>query len=247
MNKEWNGFECMQFIFEEHDSIIVFPEKDERTGYLAVKTEYWDAFPETEIELLNRGFVLCFIRNDNRFGMPEDLDRKARFIRYVQAQFDLASKCVLVGMSCGGMIAINFAARYPELVSCLYLDAPVLNFMSWPCGFGEGNSKWEQAKSEILSSLKLDNLAQVLAYRYMPMDHIPQLVMNRIPVVMVSGDSDQVVPYNENGILLEKAYKDAGVPLEVYIKPGGDHHPHGLARSAPVVEFICRCAGILDK
>ena len=74
----------------------------------------------------------------------------------------------------------------------------------------------------------------------MPLDKLPALVANKIPVVMVSGDSDGTVPYCENGALLEEAYKDASVDIEVYIKPGGDHHPHGLADSKLVLDFIMR-------
>jgi len=239
MSDFWNGFEYKKFLFEGHKAKVVLPKAESFCGHLAVKTEYWDsAIEAAEIELLNRGFVLCYIENDNRFGMNEDLDRKARFIRYVQRQYGLSSKCVPIGMSCGGLIAIKFAARYPELIHCLYLDAPVMNYMSWPCGFGIGHADWSELQEEVLGALKLDNLSQLLTYRDMPMDHLHELVENRIPVILVSGDSDQLVPYVENGILLERAYKDAGITLEVYIKPGGDHHPHGLPDGTPIIEFI---------
>ena len=33
------------------------------------------------------------------------------------------------------------------------------------------------------------------------------LIKNKIPVIVVSGDSDTIVPYTENGFLIEKAYK----------------------------------------
>ena len=47
-------------------------------------------------------------------------------------------------MSCGGMHAVYIAAKYPEYVSLLYLDAPVLNLLSCPCGIGvEGNDMYE--------------------------------------------------------------------------------------------------------
>ena len=62
----------------------------------------------------------------------------------------------------------------------------------------------------------------------------------KIPLVMVSGDSDTVVPYHENGVFVERAYKDAALPFEIYIKPGGDHHPHGYPDPTPVVNFILK-------
>lgn len=237
MSEKWNGFACKRFVFEAHDAIVVMPEEGTANGHLAVKTEYWDAFPEAaEIELLKNGFHLCYIKNDNRFATDPELDRKARFVRYVQAEYQLKPQCVPVGMSCGGLIAIKFAARYPELIKCMYLDAPVVNYMSWPCGFGKSLSRVEN--SEILSALNLSDVSELLSYREMPLDKLPALVANRIPVILVSGDCDLSVPFCENGVWIQKAYKDAGVPIEVHIKPGGGHHPHGLPDSAPVISFI---------
>ena len=136
-------------------------------------------------------------------------------------------------------IAIKLAARYPELVKCLYLDAPVVNYMSCPCGFGIGNPLNEDY-SEILNALQLKSISELLAYRNMPLDKLGILTKNRIPAVLVAGDSDTTVPYCENGIFLERAYKEAGVELEVYIVPGKDHHPHGLKDPRKVVDFVMR-------
>ena len=236
---EYPGFRSEDFLFEGHAATIVFPEEGKANGGLAVKTEYQEHFLEAaELPLLRLGYHVCFLKNDNRFGQPEDLDRKARFVRHLQEKYGLRKKCVPIGFSCGGMIGIYFAERYPELVSCLYIDAPVVNFMSWPCHFGQENLK--PGLDEILPALGLKNLAELMAYRKMPLDKIPSLIEKRIPLVMASGDSDTTVPYHENGIFVERAYKDAGLPIEVYIKPGGNHHPHGLPDPTPVVDFILR-------
>lgn len=120
-----------------------------------------------------------------------------------------------------------------------YWDAPVVNYMSWPCGFGQGKA-WVE-NSEILNALKLSGISELLAYREMPLDKLPVLVANRIPVVLVSGDSDLLVPFCENGSFIQKAYKDAGVSIEVYIKSGGGHHPHGLPNPTPIISFILKC------
>lgn len=233
----WNGFKCDEFEFEGYAAKVIKPEIKTDSPRLAVKTEYFNAFPETEIELLKKGFFLSFIENNNRWGTDDDLDRKARFVRFVCEKYGTSEKCVPVGMSCGGLIAVKFAAKYPELVSCLYLDAPVVNYMSCPCGFGTGNSLSDN-NEEILNALGLENLADLLAYRDMPLDKLPLLIESKIPVVLVAGDSDMTVPYRENGYYIEQAYKKAGLDIEVFIKPGCDHHPHGLENPAPVVEFI---------
>lgn len=235
----WNGFEMKELMFEEHNAIVVFPEKANEKRSFAIKTEYWGAFPDSEIALLKAGYHLLYIKNDNRWGTDADLDRKARFISWAKEEYSL-SLGVPVGMSCGGLFAIKLAAKYPELFFCVYLDAPVVNFMSCPCGFGEGAPLTPTYLDEILPALGLESLAELMAYREMPLDKLPELIKYRLPVILVAGDSDRAVPYTENGYFVEKAYKEAGIPFELHIKKGCAHHPHGLEDPSPIIEFIRR-------
>lgn len=243
MEGVWRGYGYEEMQFEGKHALVVFPVK--ANGYLAIKTEYWDAFPEAiEDGLLQSGFHLCFVQNENRWGTDVDLDRKARFVQFVQERYGLRKACVPVGMSCGGLIAIKFAAKYPEFVKCLYLDAPVLNYMSCPCGFGIGQPL-SRDNTEILNALGFESMSELICYRDMPMDRIPDLIQNRIPVVMVAGDSDQIVPYCENGKLLADAYRKAGVDIETYIKAGCNHHPHGLDEPKLVLHSMLKHCGLL--
>jgi len=242
MSEVWNGFQMESLVFEGQEACVVFPHDGTANGRLALKTVYWNAFPgAVEVPLLERGFHLCFVKNETRWARDVDLDRAARFVRFVAQTYELSERIVPVGMSCGGLVAIKFAAKYPELVSCLYLDAPLLNYLSYPCRFGEGtisDAEKEKVLQELLTALKLDSVSRLIGYREMPLDKIPQLIANRIPVIMVAGGSDTVVPYCENGALLQKAYEQAGLECPVYIKPECEHHPHGLENPQPVIEFI---------
>lgn len=242
----WSGFEFHRHVFEEREAFVACPNPGTANGHLLLKTEYWGAFPATEAALLAKGFHLCFVRNTNRWGTDDNLDRQARFVRHIQQEYGLCGKVVPVGMSCGGLIAIKFAAKYPELVECLYLDAPVVNYMSCPCGFGIGEVLGGgTAIPEILNALGLPDVAHLMAYREMPLDKLPALVAAKLPTILVAGDSDNTVPYVENGLLVKEAYEAAGVPITVYLKPGCDHHPHGLVEDlSPVVDFICRACGV---
>lgn len=223
--------------------IIEPTEKKLKNPILLLKTEYWGAFPETEAKLIELGCYLCYIENDNRWGTDADLDRKAEFVKYVLDKYDITGGCVPVGMSCGGLFAIKFAAKYPELIPCMYIDAPVLNFMSCPCGFGIGHTladTLEHSLDEILPALGLKNISELLAYRQMPLNKLPTLVQHRIPTILVAGDSDGTVPFIENGYYLQKAYIENNIPLEVHIKKGADHHPHGLNDPTPIINFIMK-------
>ena len=234
----YEGYKQEEFLFENMTARVVIPDAPKKGAPLALKTEYWPAFPATEELLLKNGFYLCYVKNRNRWGIDEDLDRKARFIDYVSEKYQTSNKCVPVGMSCGGLIAINFAAKYPEKIACLYLDAPVTNFMSCPLGCGVGEPLAEN-NDEILNALQM-TISQLISYRQMPMDRIPALIKNRLPLALVAGDSDKVVPYCENGIHLEKAYENTSIPFKLWIKPGCDHHPHGANEPQEVVDFIMK-------
>ena len=81
-------------------------------------------------------------------------------------------------------------------------------------------------------------IADLINYRENPVDKMDILLKNNIPVIMVYGDSDTVVPYDENGGILEKYYKKNGGTIEVYGKKDCGHHPHGLSDNTPIIEFI---------
>lgn len=236
----WNGFECTEFEFEGYDAKVVSPKIKHHSPSLILKTEYWNAFPETEIMLLERGHYLAYIKNDNRWGTDADLDRKVRFVDFVTKKYNLKPKCIPVGMSCGGLIAIKFAAKYPDITACIYIDAPVVNYMSCPCGFGIGERSDDENFTEILTALNMKSISELICYRDTPQDNIPKLIENKIPAILVSGDSDTIVPYIENGMLIEKAYTENNLDFEIFIKSGCNHHPHGLEDPTPVADFICK-------
>ena len=81
-------------------------------------------------------------------------------------------------------------------------------------------------------------MSDFILYREHPMDRIPTLIENRLPVAMVYGDSDDVVPYHENGIVLEEAYRKTDIPFFCQGKAGCNHHPHCLEDNRELLEFI---------
>ncbi len=236
---EFCGFKRADFKFEGRDALIVFPENPDPHGRWMMKMEYFGAFPALEAELLGRGWHLCYLANINRWGTDVDSDAKARFADFISREFGLERRFACVGMSCGGLCSVNFVAKYPEYVSVLYLDAPVMNLLSCPMGFGIGNALGEGDSGwrEIEAAYGFD-LPALLTYRDHPIDKIPILAENRIPVALVYGDSDDVVPYVENGAVLEKYYREHGLTLFCEGKAGCGHHPHGLENCAPIADFI---------
>ena len=95
----------------------------------------------------------------------------------------------------------------------------------------------EEMLSEFFESTGI-TLSQLISYREHPIDKMHLILKNKLPVIMVCGDQDTVVPYHENGALLEKYYRENGGYIEVFVKRGCGHHPHGLPDNTPIVKFI---------
>lgn len=230
----WNGFKRLDFKFEDRDCILICPENAVQGNKWLYKTEYFDAFPTFEIEMLKKGYHVAHMNNKTRMCPEEDTDARPRFCEFLSREFGLCKKCALVGMSCGGMQAVYFAAKYPQYVACAYLDAPVMNYLSWPFALGIGENNCSQ---EFTDNMGL-TLSQMLNFRNHPIDQKENLLKSGVPIFLVSGDSDKTVPFCENGKLLWDYYKSKGAHIDVIVKPGCDHHPHGLEDNTPLVEFI---------
>jgi pimeloyl-ACP methyl ester carboxylesterase len=160
------------------------------------------------------------------------------FYQHLTKDRGLNRKAVLEGFSRGGLFSLNWAARNPDQVACIYNDAPVCDFKSWPGGRGRGKGSpgdWRLC----LDAYKLSE-EEALAYKLNPVDNLEPLAKAKIPLLHICGDADDVVPIDENTLLVEKRYRELGGPIEVIVKPGVGHHPHSLVDPAPIVAFVLK-------
>ncbi len=232
----WNNFESKEFIFAERNAVIVFPN-GEPNGKMILKTEYPDAFPAFDTEMLSKGYHLIYVSHRTRWATDEETNIAADFIRYCAKELHASEKCILEGMSCGGLQAAMLAEKYPELVSVMYLDAPVMNILSM-VGLGECTADcvpmfWR----EIVAAYGVSR-STIINFRKSPIDNMKPLIDNNIPVIMLYGDADDIVIYEENGKILEKYYAENNGIIKVIQKSMCGHHPHCLENPAPIIEFV---------
>ena len=229
----WYGFKAEEFTFEDRKAVIVFPDKANEKKSWTLKMEYWGAFPETEIELVKRGFHAVYLQNHFRWATKEDCDAKARFSAYISEKYGLNKKCILVGMSCGGAHSFNFTGFYPDLVQCMFIDAPVLNFVSIPGKRNPHNNPvWENEFSKAYPGI---TRAGLLNFDNHPISKAPIIIEKKIPILMVYGTDDTVVEYDENGLMLEELYADHPGLLTVMKRNMQGHHPHGFPTNPGVI------------
>lgn len=232
----WKGYKRHDFYVNGREAILVEPENLVSGKPWIWRTEFFDAFPMADIDMLKKGWCLVYYKVSNLYGCPEVVDMMEEFQNYIVENYELAVKTVLFGFSRGGLYAVNYAIAHPEKVSVIYLDAPVLDIRSWPGGYGEGIGaiqEWQNCLEVYgLDESDLDNLYKS------PLDEMEILVRAKIPIIIVAGDVDNVVPFTENGARLVENYKIAGGDIKLILKPGVGHHPHSLEDPTEIVDFI---------
>lgn len=230
------GFRCIEFEIAGRYARLICP-KTASNGKWLLKTEYADAFPQLEVAMLERGYHVAYIENQTRWHVDADDEAKLALADHLCEKYGLNKKCVTVGMSCGGLQSIYFAASHPERVAAMFLDAPVTNLLSCPAYVGNEEKMPEDFWGEFHKATGI-TLSELLNYRNHPIDRIPDILTNGIPIFLAAGDSDEVVPYAENGAYVEKYYKEHGGIIEVVMKVGVGHHPHCLPDNTPIIDFI---------
>lgn len=239
---DYHGFVRHDFEVDGCAAIVVEPHQVAEGQPWVWRAEFFDHQPGPDLGLLEHGFHLVFLEVNNTFGCPWAMDRWDSYYEYLTGQHGLAQKAALIGLSRGGLYCCNWAARRPETVACIYADAAVFDFKSWPAGLGKGNgnaAEWQK----LLKDYGFASEAEAIAYDNNPVDNLEPLAKAGIPLLLVFGDADMSVPWEENTLVVQQRYEALGGPVELIRKPGVDHHPHGLEDPTPIVEFVLRACG----
>lgn len=227
---DYHGFERVNFLLNGRESIVVKPHTPRNGNPTCWRTEFFGAFDSVDVEMLKRGWHICYHRASDMYGCDKSLEYLGEFQDFVSQTFGLCEKVVLFGFSRGGLYAVNYAAKYPDRVSLLYLDAPVCDIRSWPCSNLESREAKECLECYDLTPDTLNDFANS------PIDKTE--LVAKIPTIIVAGDSDRVVPYENNGKVFAERFEKSGGKIKVILKPGCDHHPHSLEDPTPVADFI---------
>jgi pimeloyl-ACP methyl ester carboxylesterase len=237
----WNGHTRNDFDFHGNKATIVAPNTAAPGKPWLWHGEFFGHIVKPDIALLDRGFHIAYLSLPDRLGSPEAVKTWNAFYADITTRFNLSKKPALQGLSRGGLYCYNWAIANPGKVSCIYADAPVWDFKSWPGGKGKGKGdpkNW----TLVLTLWGFKDEAEALAAKVNPVDHLAPLAKAKVPLLHVFGDADDVVPWEENTGLIAERYQKLGGSIELIRKPGVGHHPHGLDDPAPIVSFIFKHA-----
>jgi len=234
----WRGFERVDFEFEGHSCILVKPHQAAEGNPWVWRAEFFDAFAQADEAMAQAGWHVAYVRLSDRYGCPSAVEDMEKFRAMLVKEYGLSEKPCIFGFSRGGLYTVNYALTYPQNVDKLYIDAPVLDIRSWPGGKGKGEGSpacWEECKACYGLT---EETAETFSMN--PLDRAEELAKTGIPVIMVAGGADTVVPYDENGEIFVRRFRAAGGVIEEIVKPDCGHHPHSLEDPEPIVKFLMK-------
>lgn len=153
--------------------IIVAPKQPAAGHPWSWQACYWDHEPQTEVELLQRGFHITFITPDP--GKQWDA-----FYAWLTEKHGLATKPAFVGMSKGGVNEYDWTTANPDKVSCIYADNPAIR--------PEAFAKLGELAQNDVALLNICGSADFLLQRHtLPIEQRYQQLDGRITVMIKDG------------------------------------------------------------
>ena len=239
----WEGFVRHDFRVDGMDVIVVEPERPLPGRPWAWRGEFFGAFANADVELVKRGWHLAYVGAPDLFGAPEAVARWEKVYGVLVKAHGLHPKPGLIGLSRGALYCMAWAAAHPEETLAVYLDNGVCDFKSWPGGRPKGLGAGAGSPEEwgkLLRAYGFKDDREAIGYAGNPVDRLKPLADARVPLLLVYGDGDKTVPHRENSEVVHDRYRALGGPVERIVKPGVDHHPHGLTDPRPIVDFFGR-------
>lgn len=243
---KWQGFARHDFKVDDLEATVVVPERPLDGRPWVWRGEFFGAFADADAALVSAGWHLAYLKAPDLFGSPKAVKKWERFYDAMVKQYGMHARPGLIGLSRGGLYCMNWAAAHPDRALAVYLDNAVCDFKSWPGGKPKGLGAAPGSEPEwkkLLAAYDFKSDAEAAAYQFNPVDNLAPLAKAKVPLLLVYGDADKVVPHAENSERVYDRYKALGGPVERVVKPGQDHHPHGLKDVAPVVKFFTAALG----
>lgn len=235
---EYKGYKRIDFKLNNYTGSIIVSKVGMDKNRWIWRTEFLGAFDKADMELVKQGWHLVYYQISDMYGCPKAVESMSDFHDYIVEEFNLCYKAVLFGFSRGGLYAVNYAVKYPQKVESIYLDAPVIDILSWPKGDGVGEGS-KELWPECLQCYGFDENTAA-NYSKTQLTRADILAANKIPILVVAGGADVLVPYEENAKLFVQRYKETHDDIDVIIKKDCGHHPHSLDDVSPIIEFVTK-------
>ncbi len=196
----------VKFTMDEHDALLLLPEKTRSASPLG-----WVWFapmvpgePNEHHEfiiqhVLSAGMAFASIDVGESYGSVDGTRLYAEFHDLLNRCFDLSRRAVLLPQSRGGLMLFNWAALHSDEVVRVVGIYPVCDLRSYP-GLAIASKAYGMTEQELVAQLKQHN----------PVDLLSALAKAHVPVLLIHGNNDNVVPLQENAAEFVRRYRSLG-------------------------------------
>jgi pimeloyl-ACP methyl ester carboxylesterase len=178
------------------------------------------------------GLAIAGIDVGESYGNPEGRRLFTALHEELVSKRGMSKQPCLLMRSRGGLMLLNWASEHPSSVSCIAGVYPVCNIASYP-GIAPAAPAYGMTAEQLTAKLSEHN----------PIERLEPLARARVPIFIIHGDSDAVVPLDRNSGEVAKRYRQFGgeVELKVIQGRGHDYWP-GWFQCQELVDFVIRNA-----
>lgn len=224
------------FLVGDRPAFIFWPEESKRTTpqpwviYSPTLPAYPDRHEQwMHQQFLNAGIAVAGIDVGEAYGSPTCQQAFTDLYNELTQTRGFALKPCLIGRSRGGLWSSSWAIRNPEKVAGIAGIYPVFDLRTYP-GLPKAAPAFGMSPDELAQSLDTHN----------PIAQADKLAAAKIPVYVIHGDADTVVPLKENSATLAKIYQQAGaadlITLDIPHRQGHNFWP-GFFHCQSLVDF----------
>lgn len=229
--------------FRVHDrpAFIMWPAASKRQTpqpwvcYAPTLPDYPDAAEKWMHEqFLAAGVAVAGIDCGESYGSPAGVKLFAALHEELTGKRGFAKKPCLLGRSRGGLWVSSWAIAHPDKVAGIAGIYPVFDLTTYP-GLAQAAPAYGLTARELEAKLAEHN----------PIARADVLAKAKLPVFIIHGDQDKVVPLPQNSAALAKRYQaaDAADAITLEIAAGQGHNFwEGFFRCQKLVDFAIKTA-----
>jgi pimeloyl-ACP methyl ester carboxylesterase len=174
------------------------------------------------------GLAIAGIDVGESYGSPDGRKLFTAFYHELIENHGFASRAVMLGRSRGGLMTLSWAAENAEKVAGFAGIYPVCNLTSYP-GVAKASSAYGMTAEELSSCITEHN----------PIDRLRALAEARVPLFAIHGDSDSVVPLEQNSAEMRRRYEAFGGEMQLVVPHGQGHNMwSGFFQCQELVDFV---------
>ena len=230
------------FLVNDRPAFILWPNQEKRSTpqpwvmYSPTLPRLPDAHEKwMHQQFLDAGVAIAGIDVGECYGSPEGRKLFSSLYKELTTKQNFGAKPCLLCRSRGGLWSSSWAIRNTDKVAGIAGIYPVFDLTTYP-GMKRAAPAYKMTEADLAATLKQHN----------PIEKVGTLAKAKIPVFIIHGDVDKVVPIKQNSARVVKIYKNTPgserlVELEV-VKGQGHNFFEGFFTDQTLVNFTIQHA-----